>query len=60
MVDTTCAVSEQPPSQATQHPIGLYEAVLFWLKLGFISFGGPIQVLFACALAGLAVHMLRV
>ena len=41
MVDTTCAVSEQPPSQATQHPIGLYEAFLFWLKLGFISFGGP-------------------
>jgi chromate transporter len=41
MVDTTSAVSEQPPSQATQQPIGLYEAFLFWLKLGFISFGGP-------------------
>ncbi|MFJ3448472.1 chromate efflux transporter [Pseudomonas sichuanensis] len=41
MVDTTSAVSEQPPSQATQQPIGFYEAFLFWLKLGFISFGGP-------------------
>ncbi|AGN83500.1 chromate transporter [Pseudomonas putida] len=41
MVDTTSAVSEQPPSQASQQPIGLYEAFLFWLKLGFISFGGP-------------------
>lgn len=41
MVDTTSTVSEQPQSQATQQPIGLYEAFLFWLKLGFISFGGP-------------------
>jgi chromate transporter len=41
MVDTTSAMSEQPPSQATQQPIGFYEAFLFWLKLGFISFGGP-------------------
>jgi chromate transporter len=41
MVDTPTAVSEQPPSQATRQPIGLYEAFLFWLKLGFISFGGP-------------------
>lgn len=41
MVDTTPAVSRQPPSQATQQPIGIYEAFLFWLKLGFISFGGP-------------------
>jgi chromate transporter len=31
----------KPPSQAAQQPIGLYEAFLFWLKLGFISFGGP-------------------
>ncbi|HCV41597.1 MAG TPA: chromate transporter [Pseudomonas sp.] len=41
MVDTPSAISEQPPSQATRQPIGLYEAFLFWLKLGFISFGGP-------------------
>ncbi len=41
MVDNHSAVSEQPPSQAGQQPVGLYEAFLFWLKLGFISFGGP-------------------
>ncbi len=41
MVDTPSAVSEQPPTQAGQQPVGLYEAFLFWLKLGFISFGGP-------------------
>ena len=41
MVDTSSAVGEQPPSQAVQRPIGLFEAFLFWLKLGFISFGGP-------------------
>ncbi|MCM8914947.1 chromate efflux transporter [Pseudomonas inefficax] len=41
MVDSTSAVGEQPPSQAVQRPIGLFEAFLFWLKLGFISFGGP-------------------
>ena len=41
MVESPSAVGEQPPSKATQQPIGLYEAFLFWLKLGFISFGGP-------------------
>lgn len=41
MVDTSSAVSEPPPSRAARQPIGLHEAVLFWLKLGFISFGGP-------------------
>ncbi|MDF9620568.1 chromate efflux transporter [Pseudomonas entomophila] len=41
MVDTPSTVSEQPPSHAARQPIGLFEAFLFWLKLGFISFGGP-------------------
>jgi len=41
MVETPSAVGEQPPSQAARQPISLYEAFLFWLKLGFISFGGP-------------------
>jgi len=41
MVDTPSAVSTQPPSQDTRQPVSLYEAFLFWLKLGFISFGGP-------------------
>ena len=41
MVETRPAVTEQPPSQATQPSISSYEAFLFWLKLGFISFGGP-------------------
>ena len=41
MVETTSTVSEQPPSQAAQQSVGLCEAFLFWLKLGFISFGGP-------------------
>ncbi len=30
------AISNQPPS-----PVGLGEAFRYWLKLGFISFGGP-------------------
>ncbi|MGN8251263.1 chromate efflux transporter [Pseudomonas sp. SMV7] len=41
MVDTPSAVSEQSQPQAAMRPIGLFEAFLFWLKLGFISFGGP-------------------
>lgn len=41
MVETPPAVTEQPPPQATQQSISSYEAFLFWLKLGFISFGGP-------------------
>ncbi|MFC5696812.1 chromate efflux transporter [Pseudomonas sp. GCM10022186] len=28
-------------SQSGTSPVGLFEAFLFWLKLGFISFGGP-------------------
>lgn len=41
MVETARPVSEPPGSKADQRPIGFFEAVLFWLKLGFISFGGP-------------------
>lgn len=41
MVDSTPAVGEQPPAQVALRPVGLFEAFLFWLKLGFISFGGP-------------------
>ena len=41
MLDPTCATNGQPPPQAIQHSVGLYQAFLFWLKLGFISFGGP-------------------
>ena len=41
MVETACPVGEQPPTQAVPQPIGLFDAFLFWLKLGFISFGGP-------------------
>ncbi|MGF6394707.1 chromate efflux transporter [Pseudomonas plecoglossicida] len=35
MVGTTKPVSDP------RHAVGLFEAFLFWLKLGFISFGGP-------------------
>ncbi|MEE1886642.1 chromate efflux transporter [Pseudomonas carassii] len=41
MVDIPSAVNTQPPSQATRQPVSLFEAFRFWLKLGFISFGGP-------------------
>ncbi len=41
MVDTPSAVGEQPEPQAALRPVSLFEAFLFWLKLGFISFGGP-------------------
>ena len=36
---TTLATGEAPLKPAT--PVGLFEALLFWLKIGFISFGGP-------------------
>ncbi|WP_044874503.1 chromate efflux transporter [Pseudomonas sp. LFM046] len=39
MSETTVRSAEQSP--ASSAPIGLFEAFLFWLKLGFISFGGP-------------------
>lgn len=29
------------PGSLTTHPVSLFQAFLFWLKLGFISFGGP-------------------
>ncbi|MFV3379826.1 MULTISPECIES: chromate efflux transporter [Pseudomonas] len=41
MVDRPSAVSERSAPHAVRQPIGLFEAFLFWLKLGFISFGGP-------------------
>ena len=33
--DTTSIPTTPPP------PVGFYEAFIYWLKLGFISFGGP-------------------
>ncbi|MEX5360759.1 chromate efflux transporter [Pseudomonas guariconensis] len=41
MVKRPSAVSEQSASYAARQPVGWFEAFLFWLKLGFISFGGP-------------------
>lgn len=41
MVESACTVNKQPPSKPVVRPVGLYQAFLFWLKLGFISFGGP-------------------
>ncbi len=41
MVDTPSAVGEQSQPHSALRPVGLFEAFLFWLKLGFISFGGP-------------------
>jgi chromate transporter len=39
MIDSSTPVSEQP--RAARQPISLAQALRFWLKLGFISFGGP-------------------
>ncbi|MFV3307737.1 chromate efflux transporter [Pseudomonas sp. NY15181] len=39
MTDSTAPAAEK--AIAPRAPIGLFEAFLFWLKLGFISFGGP-------------------
>ncbi len=62
---TQASPSAAPPA------VSFREAFLFWLKLGFISFGGPagqtgitlsrfkrnvIHVIGACALAGLLVR----
>lgn len=33
--------SPAPPPSAPHSPVSLWDAFLFWLKLGFISFGGP-------------------
>jgi chromate transporter len=41
VVESASAVNKQPPSKPVVRPVGLYQAFLFWLKLGFISFGGP-------------------
>ncbi|MHA6491953.1 chromate efflux transporter [Pseudomonas borbori] len=34
-------MASTPPEQDTPRPVSLAEAFWFWLKLGFISFGGP-------------------
>ncbi|RAI64775.1 chromate transporter [Pseudomonas fluorescens] len=39
MTESTAHATEKVTS--ARAPIGLFEAFLFWLKLGFISFGGP-------------------
>jgi len=41
VVESASAVNKQPPSEPVVRPVGLYQAFMFWLKLGFISFGGP-------------------
>lgn len=38
MTDASTLHDSAPVARA---PVGLFEAFLFWLKLGFISFGGP-------------------
>ncbi|MDF3868072.1 chromate efflux transporter [Pseudomonas denitrificans (nom. rej.)] len=39
MTESSVPVAEKV--SATGEPVSLFEAFLFWLKLGFISFGGP-------------------
>ena len=39
MSETAMQATEQ--DQGRVEKVGLFEAFLFWLKLGFISFGGP-------------------
>ena len=34
-------MSDPTPPLARPAPVGFMEALWFWLKLGFISFGGP-------------------
>jgi len=34
-------MDESPLSDSTLRPVSFYQALLYWLKLGFISFGGP-------------------
>jgi len=40
-VDVTSNNSISSESNATPQPVSLAQAFLYWLKLGFISFGGP-------------------
>ena len=38
----TQAKNQSPNEALTQpNPVSFWEAFLFWLKMGFISFGGP-------------------
>lgn len=37
----TAALQQEAPVQASAAPVSFTEALRFWLKLGFISFGGP-------------------
>ena len=55
-MDTALPDALPAPSQ----PVSFAEALRFWLKLGFISFGGPamMPLLGACAAIGLAVSLL--
>lgn len=38
---TTSSTNSEPSIQQTPPDVSFWEAFLFWLKLGFISFGGP-------------------
>jgi len=35
------ATSTGAPDNSSPQPVSFWQAFIFWLKLGFISFGGP-------------------
>ena len=39
--DPKAPVPDRPPEHALASPVPFGDALMFWLKLGFISFGGP-------------------